>query len=299
MKQYYLCMEIGGTNLRYGVVDKDFHIMEFHKIATEFLSDAKDKGKYIHQLLKPEIEKYGHENLICLTLSLASLMDVDRTVCYSSPNIRGFNDLELPVILQSEIGIPVYMERDVNTALLYDIRKRNCDPSGIIIGVYIGTGLGNAMCINGKVYKGSTGSSCELGHMPVPGLTEPCGCGKSGCIELTASGKALEKLSSRKFTSSVHDVFKYHAADDEVRKIVYMCALAAAAEITILDPKIVFLGGGVVGMDGFPIDYFTETVKSNLRTPNPRKFLNLIPASSDPEAGLVGAAINASKCGRQ
>ena len=55
----------------------------------------------------------------------------------------------------------------MNTALLYEIWKGHIDKRGIIIGIFIGTGLGNAMCIDGKVYIGNTGSACELGHIPV------------------------------------------------------------------------------------------------------------------------------------
>ena len=294
MKQYYLCMEIGGTNLRYGVVGEDFRLLDFNKIKTDTLSDAKDKGDFIRELLEPEIKKYDVCNIRCLCLSLASLMDKNRTVCYSSPNIKGFDNLRLPSILQAKFPFPVYMERDVNTSLLYDIWKKGCDPSGIIVGVYIGTGLGNAICIDGKIYKGSTGSSCELGHIPVAGLEKECGCGKKGCIELLASGKRLEKLAEQKYHCSVRDIFTLYGDQDDVKDTVSMCALATATEITILDPEMVILGGGVIQMKNFPLDCFVQNVKANLRIPNPRESLNITLASFDAEAGMVGAAINAS-----
>ena len=294
MKQYYLCMEIGGTNLRYGVVGEDFRLLDFNKIQTDTLSDAEDKGDFIRELLEPEIKKHGVCNIRCLCLSLASLMDKNRTVCYSSPNIKGFDNLRLPSILEEKFPFPVYMERDVNTSLLYDVWKKGCNPSGIIVGVYIGTGLGNAVCIDGKIYKGSTGSSCELGHIPVAGLEKECGCGKKGCIELLASGKRLEELAEQKYHCPVKDIFKLHGEKDDVRDTVSMCALATATEITILDPEIVILGGGVVQMKNFPLDYFIQNVKANLRIPNPRESLTIALASFDAEAGMVGAAINAS-----
>lgn len=289
----YLCMEIGGTNLRYGVVDEAFQLRDFHKIETKYLSDAKDKGDAVKALFQPAAEQY-RGSVIGVSLSLASLMDEKRTTCYSSPNIRGFDNLKLSSILQKKMGVPVFMERDVNTSLLYDIWKKGYDPAGIIIGIYIGTGLGNAMCIDGKIYRGSTGSSCELGHIPLPGLQEMCGCGKRGCIELRASGKALEKLAEQKFQCPVRDIFTLHGSDEEVRTIVSMCALAAAAEITILDPKHVILGGGVTAMENFPLAYFTQIVKDNLRIPYPRNALKIELSSFDAEAGVVGAALNAS-----
>ncbi|MDD3337548.1 MAG: allose kinase [Lachnospiraceae bacterium] len=299
MGKYYLCMEIGGTNLRYGIVTQDFQVLDFHKIASVGLSDASDKGAYIEELFSPLLRQYGKERICCIALSLASLMDKERSICYNSPNIRGFDKLPLKQILEKRMGLPVYMERDVNTALLYEIRKNKLETSGIMIGVFIGTGLGNAMCIDGKIYKGSTGSSCELGHIPVPGLEEMCGCGKKGCIELKACGKVLAKIAEDICHCPVEEVFLRHGEETAVKEVIKMCALAVAAEVTILDPSCVILGGGVTEMPGFPLDYFTETVKENLRLPNPREAFNLILASGAPEAGIAGAALNAAVLYRQ
>lgn len=293
MANYYLCVEIGGTNLRYGVVDEDFRLKEFEKIATAGLSEAENKGTYLEGILAPLVEKYGAENICCLSLSLASLMDRERTFCYSSPNIRGFDNIPLKAILEEKWDFPVYMERDVNTSLLYEMWKNHLPGEGILVGVFIGTGLGNAMCIDGKVYKGNTGSSCELGHIPVPGLEEMCGCGKPGCIELRACGKVLARMAEEEYGCPVEEIFLKYGAEEKVRDVVKMCALATAAEVTILDPVGVILGGGVPKMPGFPLEYFEETVRENLRYPNPRNSLKIIAASGDPESGIVGAALNA------
>lgn len=293
MEKLYLCVEIGGTNLRYGAADEQFRLLDFEKIPSAGLSDAEDKGEYLENLLKPLIGKYGREAFSCLTLSLASLMDKERTICYNSPNIRGFDHLPLKSILEKRIGLPVFMERDVNTSLLYELWKNDLGKEGITIGVFIGTGLGNAMCIDGKVYTGSTGSSCELGHIPVPGLEEMCGCGKKGCIELKACGKVLARIAKEQYHCPVSEVFLKYGDREDVLDVVKMCALATAAEVTILDPVCVILGGGVTEIPGFPVQYFRKTVEENLRIPNPRASLKIIPATGDPEAGVVGAAIHA------
>ena len=290
----YLSMEIGGTNLRYGVLDETFRVLDFKKEPSIYLSDAEDKGEYIEGLVRPYIERYGMEEFLCMTLSLASLMNRERTVNYNSPNIKGFNNISLVDILTQRTGLPVFMERDVNTALLYEIWKGHIDKRGIIIGIFIGTGLGNAMCIDGKVYIGNTGSSCELGHIPVLGFTDSCGCGKNGCIELKASGRTLYLLAEEKYHCPVSEIFERHGGEKDVKDVVRACAMAAATEITILDPNYVVLGGGVVDMKGFPMEYFEQTVKENLRIPYPRDSVRFIRALGDPEAGIVGAAINAA-----
>lgn len=293
MAKYYLSMEIGGTNLRYGVIDGDFHVLKFQVELSRFLSEAGDQIKYIEKLLMPYVEQYGRENFLCMTFSLASLMNRERTINYNSPNIKGLNNISLVDIFSKRIGLPVYMERDVNTALLYEIWKGHIDSRGIVIGIFIGTGLGNAMCIDGKIYIGSSGSACELGHIPVLGFSEPCGCGKDGCIELKASGRTLKHLAEMKYHCPVSEIFECHGGEADVLLVVHACAIATATEIAILDPEYVVLGGGVVEMKGFPMKYFEEVVRDNLRIPCPRASVRFIRALGDRDSGIIGAAINA------
>ncbi len=289
----FLSVEIGGTNLRYGVVDQDLKVLEFGKEPSSLLSEAEDKGAYLEELTRPYLEKYGKEAFCCMTLSLASLMNRERTINFNSPNIKGLNNISLVDILSERLSLPVFMERDVNTALLYEIWKGNIDSRGIVAGIFIGTGLGNAMCIDGKVYIGHSGSACELGHIPVLGFEGACGCGKNGCIELKASGRTLALLAQEKYGCPVGEIFLRHGQEEDVLAVVRACAVAAATEITILDPGCVVLGGGVVEMENFPMEYFQRTVRENLRIPYPRESVRFIMAHSDPEAGIVGAAINA------
>lgn len=293
MAQYYLSMEIGGTNLRYGVINEMFQVLEFKKEPSIHLSNAENKGEYIEALIRPYVEQYGKENFKCMTLSLASLMNKERTVNYNSPNIRGLDHISLVDILSKRLNMAVYMERDVNTALLYEIWRENIDHQGMIVGIFIGTGLGNAMCIDGKLYIGNSGSACELGHIPVLGFAEPCGCGKKGCIELKASGKTLYQLAEKKYHCEIGDLLEQYGQEEDVMEVIYACAIAAATEIAILDPRYVVLGGGVVEMKAFPMEYFERVVRENLRIPYPRESISFIRASGAPEAGIVGAAINA------
>ena len=89
------------------------------------------------------------------------------------------------------------------------------------------------------------------------------------------------------------EIFVKYGDQSDVMDVVRMCALATATEVTILDPVCVVLGGGVTQMPGFPMEYFVRNVKENLRMPEPRTSLRIVLASPDPEAGVIGAALNA------
>lgn len=291
--KYFIGVEIGGTNLRIGVVDRSFSVIEFEKHPTKHLAESEDKTAYLKELVNPLVEKYGKNHIAAVTMALASLMDRERKQIYTSPMIGGFENLPLVELLETATGLPVIIEKDVNILLLYEIWKKNIPTEGIVAGAFLGTGLGNAMCINGKVYAGSSGTACELGHIPVPDMDMACGCGKKGCIELLTCGKLLNWLAVEKYHCPVTDIFLHYGNRQDIWDIVRYCALAIATEITILDPVCMILGGGVMEMKGFPVERMKEEIRRNLRMPNPREAIAFHMASGDAEAGIVGAAIHA------
>ena len=296
MAKRYICLELGGTHLRLGIVAEDFSLLRFEKLPTAILAEAEDKVACLAALLLPLIDEAGRENVAAVSLALASLMNRERSVVYSSPMVRGFDHIALKPMLEQKLGLPVYMEKDVNILLLYEIRKQSLPSRGIVAGVFLGTGLGNAFCIDGKVYQGFSGAACELGHIPVSGLQVPCGCGKQGCIELKACGSLLAGL-ARELDCPVEELFVRHAQHEKVRDVIYHFALAIATEVTILDPACVLLGGGVILMPEFPLEDMLSQVRANVRTPYPRDTLRFAFASGDSTAGVVGAAIHAANLG--
>lgn len=293
MAKRYVCLELGGTHLRLGIVAEDFSLLRFEKLPTAILSEAEDKVACLAELLRPLIDEAGRENVAAVSLALASLMNKERSVVYSSPMVHGFDNIALKAELEATLGLPVLLEKDVNILLLYEIRKQSLPLEGIVAGVFLGTGLGNAICIDGRVYKGFSGAACELGHIPVSGLHAPCGCGKPGCIELKACGSLLASL-AKGFDCPVEKLFELYGQHAKVQNVIYHFALAIATEITILDPACVLLGGGVIDMPAFPLEDLLSQVRMYLRAPYPRETIRFAYASGDSMAGVVGAAIHAA-----
>ena len=287
----YIAVELGGTHLRYGVVDSAFQVVKFATIGSALFSAAHDKIGFIQKLVEPLMQEYG--NIRAVTMALSSSLDKTRAYVFSSPMLRGFDNIALKAELEARLGVPLVLEKDVNILLLYEIYTRKIDTRGIIAGFFLGTGLGNAISVNGEVYAGSTGSAGELGHIPVANFAKRCGCGKAGCIELQASGRVLETLAREVFGCPVEQIFALHQHAPEVQNVIEYYALAIATEIGILDPQYVIIGGGVSQMVDFPRQSMIQRVQENLRSPFPRDSLEIIFASADREAGLVGAAIHA------
>ena len=294
---WYVSLELGGTNLRYGVIDSSFNVVQFSQVGTELLARASDKILFLQKLVEPLIREYGKDRIGAVTMALSSLLDKQRSYVFSSPMVSGFRDLPIKSVLEKRLNMPVFLEKDVNILLLYEIHKRKLKTHGIITGFFFGTGLGNAISIDGEIYVGETGSAGELGHIPVAGLRERCGCGKAGCIELRASGRLLETLATEVYRCPIDAIFTLHRNAEEMQKIIQFYAVAVATEIGILDPSYVIVGGGVAHMADFPRAELIARIKAHLREPLPRGALNVLFSSGDPTAGVVGAALHASRQG--
>ena len=100
MGKYYVCLELGGTHLRLGIVAEDFSLLRFEKLPTARLSDARDKAGCLAELLRPLIDEVGRENVIAVSMALASLMNKERSIVYSSPMVCGFDNIALKALLE-------------------------------------------------------------------------------------------------------------------------------------------------------------------------------------------------------
>ncbi|QTQ15391.1 allose kinase [Treponema parvum] len=289
----FISFEVGGTNIRFGIVREDLKLMSFDRLPTDRLSKAQNKISFFSSIIRDLIKKSTVKNITAVTFALASLMDRDRTYIYSSPMIDGFDNIAFKSELEKEFSFPVILEKDVNILLLYEIYKNKLPLKGIITGFFLGTGVGNSISIDGKIYVGNSGAACELGHIPLYSNTEFCKCGKKGCVETKASGRVLEQFASDFFHCPIKEIFKLHGESPEIVEVIECFATAIATEIGIIDPYCIILGGGLINMENFPKELLISRIKSHLRIPYPRDSLEFLFASSDAEAGVIGAVIHA------
>ncbi|MBR1437662.1 MAG: ROK family protein, partial [Synergistaceae bacterium] len=174
--------------------------------------------------------------------------------------------------------------------LRYDMRKYDVPPEGMTCGIYFGTGVGNAIMIDGKPLTGRNGTAGELGHIPVEGSGEICGCGLKGCIENLAGGKYLARLQKNYYPDThIADIFMRHSNDEAVREFIRHMAVCAATEVNILDPDCLIIGGGVANMKGFPKDLLHGCIIERVRRPYPAENLRVIYAEDEPEKSIAGA----------
>lgn len=285
---YVIGIDIGGTNFRIGLVSEDGVVKAFRKVPSKNVFTSEDVLGDIAAWIRKFAEGLHFDAVV---IGFPATLNVDRSRVVQAPNLKYMEDLPVTERLSKELGVPVYAERDVTLALCYDVRKYGIDTKGIVVGIYYGTGIGNALMIGGKPLLGRNGAAGELGHIPALGSEEPCGCGNIGCMESIAGGKYLAKLQKEHYPDTpIGEMFLKHSEEAELKAFVDRMAMAAAAEINIFDPDEVLIGGGVLNMPGFPKEYLNERILAHARKPYPAENLAIIYTEDEPDKSVSGAA---------
>lgn len=293
-KKYVLSMDIGGTNLRMGIVDNTYNMVVFERVPCPKVLGDRPLENLI-EATKDFLRRTEMGGKIeAMAVGLPGAVAQDHSFVYSVPNLNVADNTDWGGALSEALGIPVFIERDVNHIIVHDIIKNQLDPekNRTILGFYLGTGLGNAMYINGKLYVGKHGVASELGHIPLYGVNAKCTCGRNNCTEILVSGRHLAELTKREFPDcSIGEVFLKHGQDERLLQFVRDAALPIATEITLLDPDYIILGGGVIEMPGFPIEMLKAEITQNVRQPLPAADLHFIVDKDFQEKGVLGGGI--------
>ncbi len=292
---YILGIDVGGTNTRLGLVSEQGELVEFVREATKQYNIEGQALPLFLDVVKRYLQNHGEGRTIdAISVGFPSTIDKERKVVIGTPNIAGLNNIPVVETFEKEFGIPVFLERDTCLILINDMEKNHIPPSGVTIGIYYGTGIGNAISIDGKIFTGKHGVSAELGHIPMRGVHGRCGCGNESCAEVVACGRALEHIMEKHFPNEdISYIFSEHGDSEIILQFIDDLAIAAATEINILDPDHIIIGGGLPNMEGFPRHELEARIHKYARKPLPDEDLEFIYSKEGQESGVMGAAIHA------
>ena len=180
-------VDVGGTKVLCGVVDE---LGQVHKTA------RRDTPKEGGAALTAAIAEVANElkaqfPVESVGVSAAGWVSSDRKTMLATPNISGWNGVNLDYEFTQLIGLPVVIENDANSAAWGEARFGAAKGKQHVLLLTIGTGLGGGIVIDGKLHRGAFGIAAEVGHMRVVPDGLLCGCGAKGCFEQYGSGSAL------------------------------------------------------------------------------------------------------------
>jgi glucokinase len=187
-----------------------------------------------------------------LGLGFGGPVDYEQQLTRGSFHSPGWDGLPLAAVFAQELGIPALLDNDANAGGLGEAtfgRGRGCRT---LLYVNVGTGVGGAVILDGRVHHGATGSAGEIGHVVLDPEGPLCNCGRRGCVEALASGSALERMAHEAGLADPRGREVMAAAEAGeplsaaiVRRAAEALGLGIAGAANLLDPDVVVLGGGV------------------------------------------------------
>lgn len=301
MAKLNLGVDIGGTNLRVGVVQgkeviheqrfpADFSsICKQHAPVTAMQEILRTSLSALQQAIKlyPEIEAIG--------IGFPGFIDPVKGHVIQSPNLPGLRNVDIAGELSRLIGLPVKMENDALVAALGEFTLLQQAPHSMVY-IGLGTGVGGGLIHAARPYPGGHGMAMEIGHL----ITEPggrkCGCGNDGCLEqyAAAPGVVASYMQATGETLSAHDIARKASEGNAAALEAYVIAgrhlgRAIAHLAKIVDPQLVLIGGGM----SRAWSYFFPALQAQLdedAIPALRDYLEIKASNSSDQAGIIGAA---------
>ncbi|SHJ97909.1 ROK family protein [Paramaledivibacter caminithermalis] len=290
------CFDVGGTFIKYGVVDEQGQILTKSKIHTPNNDCKKEIPKIIIQKIN-ELDKYY--SIDSVGISTAGKVDSKKgEIIFASENLPGYTGTKLSEEVKINTGFKCFVENDVNSAALAESWRGAGKELSTFVCITLGTGVGGAIIINDKLYKGVMGGSGEIGHMIINEAGDDCNCGSKGCFERYASTAALirsytMKLGISEESLSGKDVFSKIQSGEkqaiEVYKEFLNHIVTGLVNIThIFDPGLIVLGGGISAQGKPFFDDLNELFKNRVM-PSYGEYTKIVPAQLGNDAGILGA----------
>ena len=243
-----LAVDIGGSKLLVGTVDESGRVLNHERFA---LPPAYD-GDYLMDKLCEMAQNQGQFSPRAAGVAIPGLADPEKGVWMYAP-FSGLSDIPVAKILSERLGLPVFVENDVNACALGEKLYGACRNDENFLWVTVSNGIGGGLVLNGELYRGDGYNAGEIGHFIVDESGgHLCGCGNTGCLEAVASGRAISEA-YRKLTGIDKTALEIAAAaksGDENAKKAYADAgcfigKAVAYCVNLLNLDKVVLGGGV------------------------------------------------------
>jgi glucokinase len=267
-ERIYVGVDLGGTKILAAAFDSKLKVLATEKAKTPREANSASIVAALTQAVRAVLAKAGPGlELGGVGVSVPGPLDREKGIVRYTPNM-GFKDYKLGQELAGLFGAPAFLENDVQAGVYGELRAGALRGKLNAVGVFVGTGIGGGIVIDGKLYRGATGSAGEVGHMILHEGGSLCGCGNYGCLEALASRTAMSKdaigLSAtgkapglyalagsdiRKCRSSVlYDAIE--SGDKSVKKAIDRAAswlgVGLANLVHILNPEAIVVGGGVV-----------------------------------------------------
>ena len=310
--KYYIGIDLGGTNIKAGVVNENFEIIAKASTKTLCPRPAKDICDDMAKVSVEACRQAGIsiDDVEWIGVGTPGIADnVNGTIPYS--NNLDFHDVPVRKYIQEHINKPVYVANDANAAAYGEFVAGAAKGAKNAVCITLGTGVGAGIIVDGKILTGSNLAGAELGHIVIEVDGPQCTCGRKGCFEVFSSATGLIRMTKEAMEADPASVMHKMAAEDGkvsarlafnamragdksakevVDKYIKYLAAGITNAINIFQPDVLCIGGGVCN-EGDPLMVpMRDLVKKEVYTRMLTKNTRIEVAALGNDAGIIGAA---------
>jgi glucokinase len=307
-ERWAIGVDVGGTAIKCGLVSSGGRIEAFRRIPLERVDDSDRLVAAIHQAADGLREEARRNGIGPVGVGVCAPGSIDRAEgrIHKAPNLPGLEDLPLRERLTRLLPEPVELANDVNAAALGELCFGAGRDRRHFVMVALGTGVGGALVVGGRLYTGAAGFAGEVGHITVDPHGPACPCGNVGCLERFTGAPAIEER-ARQLLASSSDGGSLRAASEITPETVAEAAregdrvalqvleetgrwlgIAFITLINLLDPECVVVGGGIAQAGAPLFDSILRTVDDRTMSSTART-VPIVMAELGPRAGMAGA----------
>ncbi len=306
-------VDIGGTNLRFGLVDAKGAVLARRRIPTRGHEGVEKVLGRIKKGIAWAVEEAGRtgHKAAGIGAGVPGIISRRDGVVRLSPNLPGWRDVPLKAAIGEAFSLPAVVENDANAYALGEAWRGAARGAASLVCMTLGTGVGGGIITGGGIWRGADGMAGEVGHITVNPNGPPCHCGNRGCLERYSSATAVVEWTTRALVrgrpSSLSELFKKSPdaltaeavkdaalSGDELANKVYRDAgkylgIAIADLINLLNVEKIVIGGGMAGAWGLFIGpLMAEVGRRAFEIPATR--CEVLPGVLGDDAGVLGAA---------
>lgn len=292
---YYICIDIGGTSIKYGVLSEKGEIFIDGTVSAKVTEKENFILSDVKKLIRNILDEYRNYEIKGICVSTAGVVNPEKgEIAYAGPTIPKYTGTKIKEELEKEFSISCEVENDVNCAGLGEYWRGAGKGSKSMVCLTIGTGIGGSVILDGKLLNGIGYTAGEIGYMDVNG----------SYIQNIASSKYLvekvqkEKVEKEGITDAITgvDIFELAKKGDEIciagiNEIISNLAVGVRNIIYLLNPEVIVIGGGITAQKEYLEEKIRKEVNDGMISDMFRK-TRIELAQQGNQAGLLGALYN-------
>ena len=313
--EYVVGVDLGGTKILAGVFKNSQECIGSAKLSTKSQRGVEPVIERVARCVQDAVDEADLtlKQIAAVGIGAPGAVDFAEGRVIFAPNMEGWKDVPLKKALEKQLGVPVFVENDGNIAALgVHVAELKAKPKHLI-GIFVGTGIGGGIIINGELYSGFNHTAGEIGHMVLDISGPKCGCGNKGCFEALASRTAIfqqikagvkdgqKTLLTEMLGADLSDLRSgdlrkaIRQGDKYIEKVIEDAAeytgIAIANLVNILNPEVVVLGGGLItALEDEMMAIILETAKDYVMS-GTFEGIDILASKLGDDAGIVGGAV--------